>query len=146
MIIEACTCGDRPAHTHYPERLRVLFDNGNEGVIDRTHYEMNRANIASVLEIYPPSIKVWDTPCPVCSFPMVWVDAAPGPSEFHCKVCELRAENELVRESRSRFHDLLITAFEKLVAMGYPIEDFPGMTPDLLAKTWKQVRDHESYS
>lgn len=85
--------------------------------------------------------------CPVCGWrTRVWVSAAPGPSDWICKVCELRSQIDLLQESRSKFHDLLITAFEKMIWMAYPIEDFPGMTPDLLAKAWKQVRDHESFS
>jgi hypothetical protein len=84
--------------------------------------------------------------CPNCNFPMVWASEAPGASGYRCKVCELRAENDLIRESRQQFHDLLITAFEKLIWLGYPVEEFPGITDDLLAKAWKQVRDHESFS
>ena len=87
------------------------------------------------------------TVCPECGWQTrVWVSAAPGPSDWRCRVCDDQAELALMRNSRKKYHDLLITAFEKLVWMGYPIEDFPGMTPDLLAKTEKQVRDHESFS
>lgn len=76
----------------------------------------------------------------------MWVEAAPGPSDWACKVCDLRAEIDLFRGSRDKFHDLLITAFEKLIYMGYPIDQFPGMIPDLLAKARRQVRDHESFT
>lgn len=87
------------------------------------------------------------TMCPECGWQTrIWVSEAPGASGWRCKVCELSAEIDLINESRIRQHDLLITAFEKLVWMGYPIEEFPGMEPHLLEQTWKQVRDHESFS
>lgn len=85
--------------------------------------------------------------CPDCGWKTrVWVEAAPGPSDWICRVCEFEAQVELYKESRDKFHDLLITAFEKLIYMGYPIEDFPGMEPHLLEKAWEQTRDHESFS
>lgn len=43
------------------------------------------------------------TTCPDCGLrTRFWVEAAPGPSDWACVVCDLRAENDLLRESRAR--------------------------------------------
>jgi hypothetical protein len=50
--------------------------------------------------------------CPICNHWMDWTTNAPGggSGEYRCKVCELRTENDILRESR----DLLAAEVKRL--------------------------------
>lgn len=48
-----------------------------------------------------PSTSAQPEACPTCGWQTrVWVEAAPGPSDWACKVCDLQAEIDLINESR----------------------------------------------